>query len=976
MIKEFHNEDAQKLADMLNASDEAWPGGFTHGIEFTAESLLEERKRENTLATYCAWDDNTIVGIAEITEFWRDTNVLYVDFLNVIPTHHGRGYGRDLLITCVEKVTELGSKRLDLHTWSGNMKAVPLYKKTGFFWVPKTLVYMKNFLPLILSLEMTKPFFENHNWYVTFRRDLKVEEDDFDGVYPYHWEEEGDILHVVIDAESGGVIQFENNDFAVSQKVESVFAGEEATVTWEIRNKTPTPLDVAVISRGDEGVLMDFRGSFTVRDTKVVTATIVIDPDIEIRKKEEPPHQLVTDVIVNGVSLPLVSGLRVTHGVQVSTFPEYVVVPPGEQSIVVILKNNKQSPIEGVITCQNTGESHAFSVEPGYSEGIPFSIRVVEDCELQFAIEDTLPIHTVPVGVTTGGAVIMQKGKDIILENAHARIIVSLAGGETSIFNKNLQEIVVRHISDELGPPYWPSELFKTPYTVKMKQSNGNVSAEFTAYSKKYNTTLVRRLEMDATPLIKMEYSFTPQRDVYVQFGGETSLTGGILTLPFREGLISEPTVEEDFPLGHGDLPEDSSAYKEQWVCYQQDETVFGVIWEKCVKVTMRSYSFPGIIMDTRDLRPLYVYVGRGTWKDVRNTWSTLCSTTIAPAEPQGIWSVSPSLAVTVHDEATERFTLSNQRKRPLKGIITGIPFEVSRGSPFTFEASFKAPNLGVHAHTLHMETDLFSRDIPVTVVRAGKRRSDVTIEEGDTIQVDNGLYHFEVAPFYYGSVVFWGNDLNHLLTPYPETTQLGWLRPWYGGIHPIIFTERENFPGRMHKEAFTYTLTERKVQGILWRGVKVTSILQEIKGIQLETSYLTTGYSNILAINHTLKNLTSAPHSVYSGISFYVQPDGSLADSTLYYCNPQLVQRKRTPYGGISSCREWAAVQGKATFLTVLADTTYTVDMEKDGAHIVTPRKWHIPGYSSVDEFIYFVAAHSLEESQAYKNLRGFQWI
>jgi hypothetical protein len=76
MIKEFHNEDAQKLADMLNASDEAWPGGFTHGIEFTAESLLEERKRENTLATYCAWDDNTIVGIAEITEFWRDTNVL------------------------------------------------------------------------------------------------------------------------------------------------------------------------------------------------------------------------------------------------------------------------------------------------------------------------------------------------------------------------------------------------------------------------------------------------------------------------------------------------------------------------------------------------------------------------------------------------------------------------------------------------------------------------------------------------------------------------------------------------------------------------------------------------------------------------------------------------------------------------------------------------------------------------------------
>ncbi|MBU7023707.1 MAG: hypothetical protein HXS40_06025, partial [Theionarchaea archaeon] len=489
-------------------------------------------------------------------------------------------------------------------------------------------------------------------------------------------------------------------------------------------------------------------------------------------------------------------------------------------------------------------------------------------------------------------------------------------------------------------------------------------------------TTLVRRLEMDATPLIKMEYSLTPQRDLSIQFGGETSLTGGILTLPLKEGVISEPTVEEDFPLGHGDLPEDSSAYEEQWVSYQQDERVFGVIWEKCVKVSMRSYSFPGIVIDTRTLRPLYVYVGRGTWKDVRNAWSSLRNTKVTPAEPKGIWSVSPSLVVTTQDEVTERFTLSNQRKRPLKGTITGIPFEVSRGSPFTFEASFKMLNVGVDPHTLHMETDLFSQDIPVTVVRVGKRENDVTIDEGDTLQVDNGLYRFEVAPFYYGSVVFWGNDLNHLLTPYPETTQLGWLRPWYGGIHPIIFIGKENFPGRMHKETFTYAPTERKVQGILWRGVTVTSILQEIKGIQLETSYLTTGYSNILAINHTLKNMTSAPQCVYSGVTFYVQPDGSLEDSTLYYRNPQLVQRKRTPYGGVSSCREWAAIQGKATFLTVLADTIYTVDMEKDGAHIVTPRKWCIPGHSSVDEFIYFVAARSLEESQTYKNLRGFTWL
>ncbi|MBU6996518.1 MAG: GNAT family N-acetyltransferase [Theionarchaea archaeon] len=975
MIKEFHNEDAQKLADMMNASDEAWPGGFTHGMDFTAEGLLEDRKRENTLATYCAWDDAAIVGIAEITEFWRDTNVLYVDFLNVVPTHHGRGYGRDLLITCVEKATQLGSKRLDLHTWSGNMKAVPLYKKTGFFWVPKTLVYMRNFLPLILNLQVARPFFQKHNWYATFKRELEVEEDDFNGVYPYHWEEDGDILHIVIDAESGGVTQFENNDFAISQKVGPAFAGEESSVTWEIRNKTPTPLDVAVISHGDEGITIDFRDSFTVSDTKVVTATVSIDPDIEIRKKEEPPHQLMTDVIVNGRVLPLVSGLRVVHGVQVTTFPEYVVITPGEQCITVILKNNKHVQVEGMITCYTTGESHPFSISPGYSEGIPFSFHAVTDCELQFVVENSLPVHTVPVRVTTGGAVIMQKGKEVILENLQARIIVSLAGGKTSVYDKNTHETVIKFVSDELGPPYWPSELFKTPYTVRMQQRNGKVRAEFTAYSKKHSTTLVRRLEMDAGPMIKMEYSFTPQRDVYVQFGGETSGAGGILTLPLKEGFVSEPTVEEDFPLGHGDLPENPGAYKEQWMCYQEDESAFGVIWEKCAKINLRSYSFPGIIMDTRNLHPLYLYVGRGTWKDVRKTWSMLHNVTAPPAEPQGIWSVNPSLVMTAEDMITAHFTLSNRRKRPLKGTVNTQPFQVSRGSPFVFEATFETSDIGIAKQSLQVETDLFSREIPVTVVRAGKKESKVLLDEGGTIQVDNGLYRFEVAPSYYGSVIFWGTDVNHLLTPYPEIKQLGWLRPWYGGIHPIVFAEKRDFPGRMHKEDFSYSITERKVHDISWKGVTVTSTLQEIKGIQVETSYLTTGYSNILAICHTLKNLTSAPHSLYSGMSFYVQPDGSLANATLYYNRPQLVQRKRTPYGGASVCREWAAVQGSSTFLTVLGNSIYTLDMEKDGAHVFTPQKRNIPGNSQVSEFNYVVAARSLEESQAYRVLRDLQW-
>jgi GNAT superfamily N-acetyltransferase len=370
MIKEFQSEDAQNLADMFNASDEGWPGGFTRGMPVTKEIILEHMKKEKPVSTSVVWDKDTIVGMLELMEFWRDTNVLYVGFLNVIPSHQGKGYGRDLLKVCVEKSAALQCKRLDLHTWAGNMKAVPVYKKTGFFWVPKTLVHMKNFLPLILNMDVAKPYFEKHNWYKTFKREIKVEEDDFDGSFPYHWEEGGDMLSVVIDAESGGVTTFEDNTFFISQKKEDAFVGNFVTITWTIKNKMDTPLHVTLLSRGEKGISIDKKESFTVEGNKTYETTekAFVDYDINIKKEIEPPHVITTDVVVNGKALSLVSGLRVNHAVDILTDPEHLFLPKGTQKILAVLKNNKKTKVEGVITLQNTNESQPFCIQPDYTE--------------------------------------------------------------------------------------------------------------------------------------------------------------------------------------------------------------------------------------------------------------------------------------------------------------------------------------------------------------------------------------------------------------------------------------------------------------------------------------------------------------------------------------------------------------------------------------------------------------------------------
>ncbi len=151
IIRRFAGKDAEGLAKLLNESEEGWPGGLTGGIPYTAERVKEWIERSRCFAPLVAELNGEIVGICTVTEHFWEKDAAYIEFLNVHPKHRGKGIGKALLLASIEETTRIGRKRLDLHTWGGNLLAVPLYKKTGFFWVPKTNVYMQNYIPAILS---------------------------------------------------------------------------------------------------------------------------------------------------------------------------------------------------------------------------------------------------------------------------------------------------------------------------------------------------------------------------------------------------------------------------------------------------------------------------------------------------------------------------------------------------------------------------------------------------------------------------------------------------------------------------------------------------------------------------------------------------------------------------------------------------------------------------------------------------------
>lgn len=303
-IVEYDHSYAAALADMWNKSGDSWGG---YNIEFTAESIVQEEEGSTCVNRYMAVVGDEVVGYIKLSQWTQDEGALYVDVLNVRPDFHGKKIGKALLLRTIDRTTELGWPRLDLHTWGGNTKAVPLYKKSGFFWEERDReVYCVNFIPGVLHNELAADFFERADWYLDSTRPIEVKpdgrkENEFT-YFTYSWKKDGRFLRMEYARKGRGLCAVDRNEYRVSARVEALnlVFGRSYAVRYEFENRGPSPLEIEIEGKNDKNIRFDFSHTARVTQTYSAEAEFFVGPIEQVQSDWKTHPRVSADISING----------------------------------------------------------------------------------------------------------------------------------------------------------------------------------------------------------------------------------------------------------------------------------------------------------------------------------------------------------------------------------------------------------------------------------------------------------------------------------------------------------------------------------------------------------------------------------------------------------------------------------------------------------------------------------------------------
>ncbi|WP_226674557.1 GNAT family N-acetyltransferase [Rossellomorea aquimaris] len=269
-IVEYHEGLAKGIAKMWNESRGNWGGDST----ITTEQDVKDKEANSTnLHLFLAMVGEEVAGYCGLSEYREDEGALYIPLLNVHPAFQGMKIGKKLVLKAIEKTVELKWPRLDLFTWPGNTKAVPLYKKCGFFWEDRDdAVHLMNFIPSVLQIDLLKPFFNNHDWYETSQRVIEIKPDALKlndhTYYEYKWEAGDEFVRIQFERTGRGIRLIETQDILVEMILPEfkLLENQDHILSYHVENRSKEPVEVSIKGVSSSIVKHDLEDTFLLEN--------------------------------------------------------------------------------------------------------------------------------------------------------------------------------------------------------------------------------------------------------------------------------------------------------------------------------------------------------------------------------------------------------------------------------------------------------------------------------------------------------------------------------------------------------------------------------------------------------------------------------------------------------------------------------------------------------------------------------------
>ncbi len=727
-LHEYAHKFDAGLALMWNESDDQWPGTFNEGVPQTEERVAEWMDHVEAVIKFVIVEDQTekVVGYGDLWEDRARARACYVALLNVHPAHQGKSLARRMLTRMVDWCVENGYGRLTIGTWPSNLKAMPLYKKVGFFWQPDTNVHMENYVPAVRLLSFAQDYFAAHDWYRTYDRALEQVEDDMRhpqtgdmDIYILRWEAGDDLIEAVFDQKAQALTGLATNDFAAYASVEEGEPAQGAAyqITWTLINTSDAPMQVALTASADDGIELDYQTSLTLqpgarRELSTAYRVAVDAPKFHIDNHDIPTPKIASQLTINGEPLEFATGLRYRPAVEFSAHPKVISLLPGTpQTIHLQLQNRVKRPLEGRINIAPVEglaaewSTHAFTAEASGYYGVPLTLTAAQggyyalpvSVTFQDGVEEitTHPQQLPVVAVAPAGWAAGEGEDELILENDYVRITCKAKNGSTNIWNKAIHRKQAQ-LLEELGPAFVPWDLYEQTYDLNLHTVEGGsnganaVSAIMTVRSTRFPGLVVgREITINASPLVTVRHwvaNNSEETHENLQLRPCMRIWRDIthhVTIPLQDRMVRENAGQ--FGNTHGDLPEEPEKYAEPWTAYEQYGQAFGMIWpETNVERIQSSWGRRFFILslgklapdETRSLPPSYIYAGPGDWHTVQQACRRLRGTshTVAPdaplAEAKRHFDIdlTPAPLVTVDDEITAALRIETTREYQLNG--------------------------------------------------------------------------------------------------------------------------------------------------------------------------------------------------------------------------------------------------------------------------------------------------------------------